>query len=96
LSENFAYTPPFLDVRSAAEVVIMPKESKSECSLGDDASVTDAFISGAGIFKSVNMFLPVEEALPGTEVKSKLLRKLPWILFLMKKSVICSGNSHSS
>jgi len=78
LSENFAYTPLVFDGKSAAEVVVMPKNQN------------------LNVHPEMMQSVTVEEALPGTKVKSKLLRKLLWILYLMNKSMICSGNSHSS
>jgi len=46
-----------LSLMGKVQLKLMPKESKSECTVGDDASVTHAFISGVGIFKYENMFL---------------------------------------
>ncbi|XP_020207739.1 FHA domain-containing protein PS1 [Cajanus cajan] len=50
-----------LDEKSAAEAVIMPKES--ECILRDDGSIINAFTAGAGAgtFDFENLFLPVEK-----------------------------------
>ncbi|KAK7315472.1 hypothetical protein VNO77_34021 [Canavalia gladiata] len=50
-------TPASLDEKNAAEAVIMPKQSESECTLRGDGRVTDAFTIGAGIFNYESMFL---------------------------------------
>ncbi|KAH1151600.1 hypothetical protein GYH30_045211 [Glycine max] len=61
----------------AAEDVITTNESESECTLRDDGSVTDAFIAGAGNFNSEDVFLPVEEVMPGTKVEQiKIVEKV--------------------
>ena len=56
--------PPTLDEKSLAEDVIMPKESKSECTLRDDGSTLDVFT-----MDSEDMFLPLKEAVLGTIVE---------------------------
>ncbi|KAK7364599.1 hypothetical protein VNO80_13336 [Phaseolus coccineus] len=62
------------DEKSLAEDVIMPKESKSKCTLREDGSTSNVFTSGAGDMDSEDMFLPVKEAVLGTIVeKSKIV-----------------------
>ncbi|XP_057445734.1 FHA domain-containing protein PS1 isoform X2 [Lotus japonicus] len=51
------------DVKIAAEAVLA---KESECTARDNGRAIDTLTVGAGIFNSQNMFLPVEEVIPGT------------------------------
>jgi len=65
-----AFTVPApLDEESLAEDVILPMESESECALKDDGSTSDDFTAGVGNMDSVDMLLPVKEAVLGTLVE---------------------------